>query len=71
MFKLLVILFTVLENFRNSQESNCGGVSFLTNLHTFKTPTQVFSCEYHKIIKNNYFEEELQMGASEFQKSVF
>ena len=25
-----------------------------------KTPTQVFSCEYHEVFKNNYFENILE-----------
>ena len=29
-----------------------------------KTPTQVFSGEYYKIFKNNYFENHLRTGAS-------
>ena len=27
-------------------------------------PTQVFSCEYYEISKNNYFEEHLRMATS-------
>ena len=29
-----------------------------------ETPTQVFSCEYCKVFKNNYFEEHLRAIAS-------
>ena len=31
-----------------------------------KTPTQVFTCEYFKFLKNTYFEEDLGTAASEY-----
>ena len=35
------------------------------NFNKKETPTQVFTCEYCEIFKNTYFEEHLQMAASE------
>ena len=53
------------------QKNTCVGVFFYKaadlqacNLLK-KTPTQVFSCEYCEISKNNYFEELLRTAASE------
>ena len=34
-------------------------------LYWKETQTHVYSCEYFKIFKNNYFEEHLQTAASE------
>ena len=51
----------------NSQESTYVGVSFSKNsapqADLKETPTQVLSCEFCKIFKNNYFEELLRMAA--------
>ena len=35
-------------------------------LYQKETPTQVFSCEYCELFKNNYFEKHLQMAAPGF-----
>ena len=53
-----------------SQENTCVRVSFwqsykACNFYKQETPTQVFSCEYCEIFKNNYFEEHLLTAASE------
>ena len=38
----------------NSQKNTHIGVSFLKKFITKETPTQVFSCEFNEIFKNNF-----------------
>ena len=45
---------------QNSQESNCGGVSF-----SIKIPAQVFPCKFCEVFKSTYFVEHLQTVASD------
>ena len=42
----------------------------MQKIYSKKTPTQVFSCEYHKIFKYN-LEEYLCMDASELLEDIF
>ena len=46
-------------------EDNFGSYFYVVNKR-WETPTQMFSCEICKVFKNTYFEEHLQMTASEF-----
>ena len=48
--------------------SKVAGLTLVTLLKK-ETLTQVFSCEYCEICKNNYFEEHLQKAASEEENS--
>ena len=55
---------------KDSQKQSPGGVyinkAFSEDLPRYQkeTQTQVFSCEYCKIVKNTYFEEHLRTNAS-------
>ena len=51
---------------QNSQENICARASFLIKLQTLlkKTLAQVFSCEFCKISKNNFFTEHVWATAS-------
>ena len=60
----------VLNNFVNVRGKNLCWIFLFIKLQAFrpanllkKTPTQVFSCEIWKILKNTYFEEHLQTPA--------
>ena len=48
---------------QNSQENNCAEVSEGLQIYLNQTLTQVFSCEYCKFFKNNYFEKHLRTAA--------
>ena len=43
----------------------------LESLFNKETLTQVFLCEYHEILKNNYFEEHLRTARSEAKSLRF
>ena len=63
-FKLIFLLTDVqwcsakkafFEILQNVQENTCARVSFLIDRLSKQTPAQMFSCEFRKIFKNNYF----------------
>ena len=55
-----------LEISQNSEESTCARVAFLMKLQAKKeTLTQVFSCEFCEISKNNFFNRTPLVAASE------
>ena len=66
----------VLENFAIFTRKHLRGSIFLIKLQKKETSTQMFSCQYCKILKNIYSDEQLRMAASEcwnffFVKSCF
>ena len=59
---------------QNSQDNTCARVSILIkslfyNFIKKETPTQVFSCEFCEIFKNNFFHRTPPVAASEPEKS--